>query len=527
MDTQTYPLTFGQEHHLTGVGRPSNGHSTSLHLVYRIIGPLSVGGVVSALRAVVRRNDCLRVALVLSGDGGLRQRLLPQPEDSRIVAAAAVQARSEEQFDRYVENMLTADLMSEADLVGDYPFRFRLFRYSADLHALFGVFQHVAVDDRARGLIASEIWQRYDGRIDPEEMTIESARLTFLDAVTNQRSRFEQRNGSAVREYWRDKIAGAPPVTQVWPSSKAQSTGSIHSLSLTGEALSGWRAECADMNLSEFQRAVAVFVAAILEVSPQDRLVVHVPIDQRTAADREVAGMFAVSLPLVINRADDLRSLSAQVQGELFKTMSRSHVPAGDLRTEYEKLSNGWSFPATRTVFANHFEHATDTRRLAPGELEIDSRYYLSRASTRAVGIELMVHTYSSRIEFVVGLVDSYFAPPDSDDFFARFTELLSSPSETLVRSVERHGLAEIRDSAGRVVMCADLHAMSEVVESHPAVRSTTVSLEHRENERDVLHAEVEATVSLSIDEIRDYCTSAAEPAEFVLVPNTFRVTVA
>jgi hypothetical protein len=320
------PLTYGQEqHHRALVAAP--GLRTSLYVSFRIGGPVRVPALLAALADLVRQHDAFRGSIYSTVDG-LRQRALAPPPAGRLLTLTAVRAASEEQFSRYAAGVLGREVAAGWGPDAYYPFRFRLLRASPTLHALLGVFAHSHFDGRARDLVVRDLWAGYRQRTGDQPHPPVPLAEPFLDAARAQRARFAAKIAANTR-YWRDRLTGCPPRCEFGtPVAGADPAGGYHTAEHTvaGPSLARLHARRQADGGTQFQWAAAAFASALFAMTAQDRIAIHLAVDSRRAAEREVVGMFATVLPLVIDRPADPAALPATVARELVNAVAHQHV---------------------------------------------------------------------------------------------------------------------------------------------------------------------------------------------------------
>lgn len=401
-----WPLTTAQEHFFRR-GRARPDRVMSVFTSYDVRGPLDVRALVRAVHATVERHAAMRVEFTEGPDGlPTHQRVRAAVGAGPLIDLRSVLTRSEEQFENYVERVYGADIVAPWHRTGDRPFRFRLIRNSPDRHALVMVFDHAAIDDRSRMMIGNDLWRLYRGHVDGSGGDLEPP-PTYVDAVLRERHHLSDRRRRRNSAYWSRKLDRVP----TGAASDTRGAGSIVSITLTGPDFRDWESGCAETGLTSFQRVLGVLASCVLGAAA-DALVVRMPIDTRLWEYRDVVGMFALSLPLVITEPDPLR-----IRSELLGTMIHRFTEFDDRLASSSIL-----------VQANHIDHDR-APAAADGELgvTVDSGRFHPAIRFAPSGVDVIVHTYRDRLRVVLGMADGVTALAPFNDLRRRFEKALRS----------------------------------------------------------------------------------------------------
>lgn len=302
------PLTAGQIQHY-GIGRRNAELRTAIWSSYRIPGALDVDRLVDSVETLVSRHEALRLQVVEEPGGELYQWVRDPPDRTELVALRQVVSRSEEQFARYVRHVTAAE--RARDWQPDaFPFRFRLMRYDPEVHALVVGFSHLATDGIGADLLMRDLKRIYAGgargRVaggQPPRSFVASA--VRHAAVRARRSRpREVPPPAADPPFTRFELPGPGPGpgtgTGAGTGTGRKSRQSV--FCVTGDALADLRRLARLHRCTEFQWILAAFVSTVFRFTRQDRLAVGVPVNLRTAAERDVVGMYVISVPVLIDR---------------------------------------------------------------------------------------------------------------------------------------------------------------------------------------------------------------------------------
>ncbi|MFA1547968.1 condensation domain-containing protein [Actinomadura chokoriensis] len=392
---ESFPLIGAQQlHHAILAAHPEV--ETAIGTSYRLTGPLDAERLVRALERTVRRHDALRIGV--SDEHGRqwlgRQWVQPLPAMRDLLTFQEIKARDERQFARYATAMLATDVRSPWDLCRGLPFRFRLYRYSPDLHALLCSFSHLALDLHGCDIVLREIWNGYLSA-DMAEDRAEKPAGSFAQAAKEHASRPKRPIGALPRPYrsddwvrrpgrWRAEcIGGSPEESAV--------------LSLCDGALTALREDWHRRNVTEFQGLVTAVAAAVFELSDEQELHIAIPVDTRRVHERETAGMFAIPASVFLRRAPSVEQLLEQVRREVYLAVMRAQTNPRELVEEHlaTSLQNDED---PRRINISYIARKGDEDGFKVGDLtvvqgayDVPVRYIPPELEVQAVGAETVL----------------------------------------------------------------------------------------------------------------------------------------
>lgn len=534
--SETFPLTFGQEQHYRTLALQPQLR-TALYTSYQVRGPLDAAAFVAALGDVVRRHDALRIAIDSSGPVPL-QTLREAPPTHELVSLQAVRAASEEQFTRYARTLMRRDLLAPWDLASEYPFRFRLLRFSPGLHAFLVTLSHLVLDDRSLGILLRDLWSSYRARLEGRpEPPVAPAR--FLPAAKRQRARFDAKAATTSRAYWESRMLATAPTCQFFPE-LMEGPVDVHRfepvvLVLDARGRAQLEQVCLDAGCTGFQFLLAGLASAIFASSPQDRVAVYVPIDGRESGEADVAGMFVASLPVVIDRAPSFERLVATVRSALLRALAHRHVGDTVLRSCEARLAQLWGQDYRRIVTATYVERDGGAGDPIPG-LDVRREAYSPGVRRSAQGVALQARAHADGITVFLSTGDP-LPTALARTLAAPLAEVLRSrgvPVEVVggggpiprIRAGGRDTLLPLRGPDGRAVLWVDPEGVARHLVAHERVLAAGVAVRHAEGQVSRLVATVAAEARLPVDELRRHCLAGAEASRCLPAPSHFDLTV-
>nr|BFE78738.1 hypothetical protein GCM10020093_013390 [Planobispora longispora] len=173
---------------------PGNAAYT-IPISLRLRGPLDPGRLELALRAAVARHESLRMRFPADEDGRPYVVVDEEAEVELRRAAAGSEAAATE--------ILTAEMARPFDLAADPPIRATLVRIAEDDHALLVTVHHIVADGWSVEILTDELRALYGGADLPD------LEVQYGDFALWQR---ERPVAEADLDYWRERLAGVPPL---------------------------------------------------------------------------------------------------------------------------------------------------------------------------------------------------------------------------------------------------------------------------------------------------------------------------
>jgi hypothetical protein len=346
-ETAELPLTAGQLR-LFELLRENSARCPTICCCFRIPGELDIERFTDSIEILVSRHEALRIEILEQPGGEPRQRIRGLPLREDLLSCQNVLARSEEQFSRYIRHIAVREQREDWG-AGAYPFRFRLFRYSPTAHVLIVALSHLAVDGIGAEILIRDLMRTYADTLADRTPRGPSGRR-FADSA----ARLVAPSGEGPRRFAgeRDPSGQLPPTRFALPPvGPAERGGPARqfSLSLAGTELAALRGQARLHGGTEFTWVLAAFARTVFRFTGQDRIEISIPVNLRHPAEREVVGMYVVTVPVVIERprnADGERCFVAGVGSTLLRAMVRCRrsMAAGpesqtDLNVLYQKMS--------------------------------------------------------------------------------------------------------------------------------------------------------------------------------------------
>lgn len=303
----TFPASFGQER--IWLSNQLDPSSPVYNLPCRIEQdlPMTEQHWRDALAGLVRRHESLRTSFRMI-DGVLTQvvheRVPVEPEfhDLRDLPAEEVPRRATELAAEIARRPIPLDAPP--------PWRARLCRLADAEWVLTFVVHHAVFDAASRVVLAGDLTELCAAAVDQREPTLPDLAIQYPDFASWQRGQLDEPALAGQLEYWRRRLAGAPPVHSL-PTDRARPAG----FSFAGDQVDFMLPEGLFDQVVELGRNLAAtpfmvllagYAALLARLSQSDDLVVGVPVAGRDLPEvAPLIGMFVNQVAIRVDCSGD------------------------------------------------------------------------------------------------------------------------------------------------------------------------------------------------------------------------------
>ncbi|HEY2738868.1 MAG TPA: condensation domain-containing protein, partial [Thermoanaerobaculia bacterium] len=397
------PLSFGQLR-LWFLDRLHPGDPVyNLPSATRIRGPLHLPSLALALTAMADRHEALRTTFAAIEGGEPVQVIAPRfVPRMPVVDLEAVPAALREPEIRYwvqLESRLPFNLETGPLL------RSCAFRCADDDHLLLLVMHHIVSDGWSMGVLIREIGALYAAFLGGQPSPLPALAIQYPDFAAWQRRRLSGELLDAELAWWRDRLAGMPPVLELPTDHPRQADRGIRGAErpfwVEAATLSGLMAISRQHETTLFMTLLAGFAAVLQRSTGEDDFAVGTPIAGRTRAElAPLIGFFVNTLVLRTNLTGNpsLIDLLGRVREATLAAYVHQELPFERLVEELAPERDLSRSPLFQVLFT--LENTPEGAIEQPGiELTAEG------ARTGRAKFELTC-TYTHRDDFLRGVLD-------------------------------------------------------------------------------------------------------------------------
>jgi amino acid adenylation domain-containing protein/non-ribosomal peptide synthase protein (TIGR01720 family) len=349
------PLSFSQQR-LWFLDQLAPGSAAyNIPAAVRLEGALAVPLLARALAEVVRRHEVLRTRLE-TREGSPVQRIDPPgPPGLPLVDLAALPAAARQDE---AGRLATEEAARAFDLARGPLLRLALLQFAEGEHVLLATMHHIVSDGWSMAIFASEVRALYRAAAG-EGPPLPELPVQYADYARWQRELFQGEILERQLAFWRDLLAGAPPVLELpidRPRPAAQSDhGAAQPFELPPETAERLRALGRRHGATLFMTLLAGFGALLSRVTGQEDVSVGTPVAGRNRLAIEgLIGFFVNTLVLRCDLGDDppFKELLARVRRVALAAHAHQDLPFEKLVEELQPERSLSHSPLFQVMFA-------------------------------------------------------------------------------------------------------------------------------------------------------------------------------
>jgi amino acid adenylation domain-containing protein len=304
----------------------------------RLRGVLDLGALRSALRAVVARHEVLRTKC--STHEGEPVMVLRDPAEAWAELTIDVVDMAHASLED-VRDLFAREVERPFDLDGELPLRLTLARLADDDHALLFLGHHIASDAWSCRLLVREFFGHYAAAVSGTAREVDPPPTGYADYAAWQNDRVSGDEMRAHLAYWRERLAGMPPVLELpleqpRPAVRSDRGSEIH-VDLDADVRRRLHAAARDAAVTPFALLLTAFGHVLHRHCDTEDVVVGTPVSGRERPDLEhVLGCFinTVVLRLDFGPAPSRRDLVRRVWERTLDGLEHGGLPFEHLVAE-------------------------------------------------------------------------------------------------------------------------------------------------------------------------------------------------
>jgi amino acid adenylation domain-containing protein len=367
------PLSFAQER-LWFLDQLEPGSAAyNIPSFYRLRGRLDRAALEAALAEVVRRHEVLRTTF-----GSVEGRPLQviHPAEPSAVPLVDVSGLAEAEMAREVERLLGDEAKQPFDLARGPVFRAVFVRLAGADHLIALTIHHIVSDGWSMDLLMRELGVLYQAFSAGRPSPLPDLPLQYVDFAVWQRSWLRGEVLERQLAFWRNELAGAPPVLLL-PSDRPRpalqgTQGATLPFQFPRELSRSLLALSRRLRTTLFMTALAGFQALLSRYAGQDDVVIGTPIAGRSRLETEgLIGLFVNTLALRARpgKAASFEAALHQVRDTVLEATAHQDLPFERLVEALVPVRNLAHTPLFQVMFA--LQNAPQ-RPVSPGDLQVD-----------------------------------------------------------------------------------------------------------------------------------------------------------
>jgi amino acid adenylation domain-containing protein len=336
----------------------------------RLSGALQIPRLERALTRVLERQAVLRSVFVAAPDGEPRQRLLPP--SAAVIPVSDLTRLPDQSLDSEAYRLAWLEAQAPFDLVNGPLIRVRVLKLRDTDHILLFTLHHIVSDGISVGLFTDELAAFYQQEIGAAPASLPELPLSYADYAEWQLSTIESDELQPQIAFWRNRLAGAPPVLDLpsdRPRPREQSmAGASTSGPLPDGLTSAAREVCNRHEVTPFCFFLAAFAVLLYRHSGVEDICIAVPVAGRNQLEIEkLIGLFVNLLVVRIDLSGNPRFVDVllRTQRALLDAHANQELP---FEAVVEKLQpqRSLAYHPLVQVMATSFHAPLKTGRFGP-----------------------------------------------------------------------------------------------------------------------------------------------------------------
>ncbi|WP_370451132.1 amino acid adenylation domain-containing protein [Corallococcus sp. CA049B] len=320
------PLSFAQQR-LWFIDQLDPGTALyNIPVAIRLEGDWDAGALERALHEVVRRHEALRTTFVAGNPEPVQQ----IASDSAFTLEVDDLTANTAEVRRRVEQ----EVLRPFDLAQGPLIRALLLKLGAGEHVLTVTMHHIVSDGWSLGVLVREVGALYAAFVQGQPSPLPELPVQYADYAAWQRGWLQGATLQREVDYWKLKLAGAPPVLEL-PTDRPRpavrgNAGATQGFLWPHSMVQGLRALAQREGASLYMVLLAGWQVLLSRYSGQTDISVGSPIAGRTRAEVEgLIGLFVNTLVLraQVDGDQSFRALLKQVRGTVLGAYEHQDVP--------------------------------------------------------------------------------------------------------------------------------------------------------------------------------------------------------
>ncbi|HKG14117.1 MAG TPA: amino acid adenylation domain-containing protein, partial [Pyrinomonadaceae bacterium] len=354
---ESLPLSFAQQRlwflHQLEPESPVN----LLPAGVRLKGPLDTAALERAFGEIVNRHESLRTHF---GEADGQPVQIITPAHAVEIPIVDLSAWPEDEREAEATRLANEEARAPFDLAAGPLLRIKLVRLGEDEHLALLTMHHIVSDGWSIGVLIKEVAALYEAFTEGRPSPLPPLPLQYADFAVWQRQWVRGEILEEQLNYWRETLAGAPPVLELPTDGRRQGTQISPVVSepvVLSEELSRALRELSreEEGVTLFMTLLAAFQSLLSLYSGQDDIVVGVPVAGRTRVETEpLIGFFVNTLVMRtdLSGGPSFRELMRRAREVALGAYAHQDVPFEKLVEELQPERDLSHNPLFQVMFA-------------------------------------------------------------------------------------------------------------------------------------------------------------------------------
>ena len=366
-DAGPLPLSYAQQRLWFIQQLAPNSNAYNIPMAIRVTGQLDLNALNATLSEIIRRHEVLRTTFAF--DYGQPRQVVHPPARRELPVTDLTHLTAAVRMD-HAQHIAEEEARLPFDLEHAPPLRVRLLRLDAHEHVLLLTKHHIASDGWSLDVLIREVGCLYPSFSRGDASPLPELPIQYADYALWERERLQSEELDQHLAYWREQLAGAPPVLELpadRPRPPAQSfRGAQHAFVLSPELTARLKQLSRREGVTLFMTLLAAFKVLLQRYTRRDDIVVGSPFAGRGTAETDgLIGFFVNTVVLRTSLAGDptFRELLARVRVVALGAYAHQELP-------FEKLV-GETQPERHTTHSPLYQVMFEMQNAAVAKLEL------------------------------------------------------------------------------------------------------------------------------------------------------------
>lgn len=270
--------------------------SRALHLK----GKLNIAALEQAFQAVIKRHEVLRTRFQVVESSAIQ---VIEPEIIFTLPVINLQELTTQQQSTQIQEIAKEETQRPFDLNIAPLLRVNLLRLNEESHVLLLTIHHIIADGWSMGIFFREIASYYEAFINGSSCQLSKLPIQYADFACWQRQQLQGKLLETQLTYWKQQMAGAPPVLELpfdYPRPAVQTFQGASESQLLSKTLSHrLKALSQQENATLFMTLLAAFKILLYRYTGQEDIIIGSPVAGRNRRDIEgLIGFFINTIVL-------------------------------------------------------------------------------------------------------------------------------------------------------------------------------------------------------------------------------------